>query len=266
LAQAQVLAAAVQVQWRVYERDREKSATKPARTQAMTRTPSVSILMQLLLLLAHQLQRAPPQQRAAFLGSPWGSIVLQVMSELVEGNHLDTLAVLVSDAVGQPSSQQQQQQPMVVQNAWQEHMIRGDVLLELLVLPALLLHPAFTMGAGAGALDVGSSSSSSEYGSSTMLRQPTCGSVVPCTAESALQGPASAGSSTVLAALGKGEYRLACCQPWAGLTTWQGWSKSSGCIHALLQPVLQLLLTCAVCCCSCGWCPLLVLDGNLLGP
>jgi hypothetical protein len=129
-------------------------------------------LVSMVVLLVQQLQGMSPQQRAAFLHSPAGSSVLQVLSALgslqtgdpsAEGTAVRMLVSgdLSKCAAADPTQQQQQQQPCDIKS----YVASSRELVELLLLPGLLLQPVVPAGAvqpdpPAGA-DIRSSSSSS---------------------------------------------------------------------------------------------------------
>jgi hypothetical protein len=100
-------------------------------------------LLQLLVLVVQQLQGAPPQQRAAFLGSPAGTILLHVLSGISspDAQHIFGCELLVQDV------------PLTATAAaaadWHNCVPRGHDLVEMLLLPGLLLAPVCSAEAAA---------------------------------------------------------------------------------------------------------------------
>jgi hypothetical protein len=101
-------------------------------------------LNQLLVLLTQQLLCMAPQLRAAFLHSPAGSILLYVLEVISggAGTGMSTASGLVTPRTHTAATQQQQQQQTDVTAEWDIHMLDGPDMVEKLLLPALLLHPA----------------------------------------------------------------------------------------------------------------------------
>jgi hypothetical protein len=119
-------------------------------------------LLHFMLLLVQQLQAATPQQRAAFLHSPAGTILLHVLHGMslpeVEDRFLCELLVQDSnppsssaaagaEAVAAEPAAGQQGYPAA--GNWSNSVPRGREVVQLLLLPALLLAPV--PGAVAGA-------------------------------------------------------------------------------------------------------------------
>jgi hypothetical protein len=106
-------------------------------------------LLHFMLLLVQQLQAATPQQRAAFLHSPAGTILLHVLHGMslpeVEDRFLCEL--LVQDSNPPSSSAAAGAEAVAAEPAAGQP--RGREVVQLLLLPALLLAPV--PGAVAGA-------------------------------------------------------------------------------------------------------------------
>jgi hypothetical protein len=120
-------------------------------------------LTHLLLLLGQQLQGLAPQQRAAFLHSPAGAAVLQVLHEYCQAKVIryNNMEVMVGGHPAGAESDQDQQQQQGAGNR-QSHTLSGLAGVEQLLLPCLLLqHASADVGACGRPGFVSSSSSSS---------------------------------------------------------------------------------------------------------
>jgi hypothetical protein len=125
------------------------------------------VVARLLVLLVQQLQATPPQQRAAFLHSPYGNNVLRVLSEMstYEATERCVLEVLMESG-SQVAATGQQGKPAAP--AWVNHWPQGRPMVQLLLLPALLLGPsAETVAFGSDGAERASSSNPGNCSSST---------------------------------------------------------------------------------------------------
>jgi hypothetical protein len=101
-------------------------------------------LFQLLVLVVQQLQGVPAQQRVAFLHSPAGNTVLHVLMDLLaeEEAMMDLGQVVAGAGLQVPEGVQHLQQQLVAGNS-QASKLDGLSMIVQLLLPGLLLQPAF---------------------------------------------------------------------------------------------------------------------------
>jgi hypothetical protein len=173
-------------------------------------------LLQLALLMGVQLQRASPAERGAFLNSPYGNMVLQVLRELSEqeqeGRQYRMTPWLDAKLQGAAAA-------AVAAPTWSDDCsLTTRELVEVLLLPGLLLQPtASASPARSGMVAAGDSnsgesvdnidSSSSSSSTATSTTGPSMGGGSGCISS---QGPPaapvqpSAGGPHLFVELGKG--------------------------------------------------------------
>jgi hypothetical protein len=224
----QVLAAAAFVQWRSMPQERQGPVLAKQIGTYEKAARQFYVVVQLLMLLVQQLQGAPSQLRAAFLHSPAGSCVLQVLSEiapeLVSSMGPCVMEVLLDTGLQQAGAGRQH---MPAAPGWANHWSHGRAVVELLLLPGLLLEPVLSMGVseGANSSKPGGCSTASEQrqdaikhsaagsssGGSGIPRASSSSGIMPGAVPSrALGATASIGSPRLVVAL-KGEDRNTLC-------------------------------------------------------
>jgi hypothetical protein len=138
-------------------------------------------VLQLLLLVVQQLQGLAPSQRAAFLHSPAGVTVLQVLRQVpMEYEDSLPLAFVVLSGGPQGGAAILAQQQGDTEGGWM-YEVQGRTLVEQLLLPALLLQPARADG--------------TQYSCSTSVNPRTAGSAGEAASGSEQGGDHGSGNS-----------------------------------------------------------------------
>jgi hypothetical protein len=165
---------------------------------------------QLLLLLVQQLQGAPSQVRAAFLGSPAGTILLQLLRGISTSVTQYPGELLLQDAPGTAAGHDAGEAAAAA--GWSSHLLWSTDLVEVLLLPGLLLERV-PLGMSAVAAPHSSSSTtittSGSHGSKDLPdRSPADESSRSCPATMASGAPDPASPRLVVVARGKPTRRI----------------------------------------------------------
>jgi hypothetical protein len=152
----QALAAAVVVKWRWLSQLSVAKLSMEAITQGAVR---FYLFMHVSLLLIKQLQEASPQERAAFLHSPAGTVVVTLLPSISIGDagFMYVMETLVQEPPSEAAAAAVAgQRGRRVAPDWMNCVPNGRDAVELVLLPGLLLAPAPGAAAGAPSAPAGS--------------------------------------------------------------------------------------------------------------
>jgi hypothetical protein len=198
---------------------------------------AVAVLAQALghsvLLMAQQLQRVPSRHRAAFLHSPAGNSVLQVLSELSAGQGVEVAFCELALGERHRDPREVQREEQAAAGDWTPAILPGRLLVQQLLVPGLLLHPTPAEGCSSTSRqNVSTSSSSHAAGSSG---EGASGQVANCASQLPTPVDTSGCSCPVMPALGVRSHGEGGCGRWGESTT----------MVALVALLCQMCVSCA---------------------